>query len=413
MALTPVCDLFVLCGETSGDAYGAAIVSALREAHPELAVAAMGGEHLRRAGAEIDQSIEGLAVMGLGPVLARLPEFIRLGMRVADLVRTRRPKVVLTVDYPGFNMRLLRRIADLRRDGTRFVHVVAPQVWAWKPRRAKAIAATVDRLLCFFPFEPPLFNRFADRTFSGFPGCQAEFVGHPLVDLMAEPRDPAAIEGQAGLAPGQPFLLLAPGSRPKEIAALLPVYHQAAELVQARIPGIGVAVSRLPDLPLELYRRATHLPLVDGRYRDLLVRAHVAVIASGTATLEAALAGTPHVIAYRTDRLTAAVARRVILTDHVGLPNLVAGARVVPEVLQDQLNPERLAAHVLALWQGARRARCLADLADVRQRLGGGGAMARMAAVVDAELRRGERRDTGAFAPGSVTRSRTETLEKT
>ena len=402
MALTPACDLFILVGEASGDAYGAAILQALRTRHPDLVCAAMGGERLAAAGAEIEQPIDGLAVMGLGPVLARLPEFIRLSLRLQRVVRARRPKVVLTIDYPGFNLRLVRQLADLRRAGTRFIHVVAPQVWAWKPRRSKAIARSVDRLLCFFPFEPPLFNRFQERY-----DFHADFVGHPLVDLVTGDASdqPLALE----IDPQAKLLLLAPGSRPREIAALLPVFHKAAELA---LPHLGErvqpVVSRCSELPLELYRRHTHFPLVDGGYRALCRAAHGGLIASGTATLEAALCGLPHVIGYHTDRLTAAVARRVLLTKHVGLPNIVADRRLIPEVLQDQLTPERLAQHLIKLWSGRGRADMLAGLAEVRTRLGAGGAVARMAQAVADELFAGRRRDTSLFPPGSVARSRTE-----
>jgi lipid-A-disaccharide synthase len=402
MALTPACDLFVLVGEASGDAYGAAILQALRERHPDLVCAAMGGERLAAAGAEIEQSIDGLAVMGLGPVLARLPEFIRLGLRLQRVVRSRRPKVVLTIDYPGFNLRLVRKLADLRQAGTRFVHVVAPQVWAWKPRRSKAVSRSVDRLLCFFPFEPPLFNRFHERF-----GIQADFVGHPLVDLVNQDHSGPALAADA--YHGKQLLLIAPGSRPREVAALLPVFHKAAELVLPHLgPQVQPIVSRCPDLPLDLYRRHTHFPLVDGGYRALCRAAHGGLIASGTATLEAALCGLPHVIGYHTDRLTAAVARQVVLTRHVGLPNIVADRRFIPEVLQDQLVPERLAQHLLRLWSGSGRTTMLAGLSEVRSKLGSGGAVARMAQAVADELFAGRRRDTSMFAPGSVARSRTE-----
>ncbi len=399
--MSPLCDLFVLCGEPSGDAYAATIVRHVLAERPGTTVAALGGDHLREAGAEIEHPIDGLAVMGLWPVLARLPEFLRLGKRLEHVIRARRPRVVLTIDYPGFNLRLVRRLADLRQHGTRFVHVVAPQVWAWKPRRAKRIAASVDRLLCFFPFEPALFNRFADRL-----PCRAEFVGHPLLDLvdadLAEPRRSqtlADLDTACGLKPRHDLLLLAPGSRAKEVAPLLPIYAKAAELVQHRLGDLAgrpvqVAVSRVPDLPLDLYRSATHFPLIEGRYRAACLRARGALIASGTATLEAALCGLPHAIAYRCDRLTAAVARQVLLTDHVGLPNIVLGRRAFPEVLQSQVTPERLAAHLLNLWAGERREQMLADLKAVRHALGAGGAVARMGAVLLAELDQGRRKMT-------------------
>jgi lipid-A-disaccharide synthase len=395
MSIAPSCDLVVLTGETSGDAYGAAILEALRVTHPDLVCAAMGGEHLRAAGAEIEQPIDGLAVMGLAPVLARLPEFIRLGLRLERMIRSRRPKVILTIDYPGLNMRLLRKLQDLRHEGTRFVHLVAPQVWAWKPRRAKAIAATVDHLLCFFPFEPPLFNRYAHR----YPAFRAEFVGHPLVDLVHQ-IDTTDLDRDQGWNAADPVLLLAPGSRQREVAKLLSIFHQAAEIALPtleRLSGrtVQVVVARVPEFPLDLYRKATHFSLIEGSYRALCARARCGLIASGTATLEAALAGLPHVIAYHTDRLTAAVARHVLLTKHVGLPNIVADARILPEVLQDQLTPQRLAQHLMQQWaEGAVRAAVRNGLTMTRERLGAGGAIARITQALNLELDLGTRRQT-------------------
>lgn len=387
MGLTPTCDLFVVCGEPSGDAYAAAIVEALQARRPELTVAAMGGPALKAVGCEMEQDIDGLAVMGFFPVLARLGEFSRLMKRMAAVIRARRPRAVLTVDYPGFNLRLLRRLAGLRGDGTRFIHVVAPQVWAWKPRRAKRIAHTVDRLLCFFPFEPPLFNRFA--------AAQADFVGHPLADLIPSGIDCKPLADELGLRPQDRLLLLAPGSREREIAPLLPIFDRAVELAWPRLRTPGgrtvVAIAKAPEHTRELYRDASSHALVEGRYRELCARAHVALIASGTATLEAAILGLPHIVAYRTDAISARIARHVLLVDHIGLPNLVHGRRVCPEVLQDQLTPERLAAHLVRLWEGPARDECVATLRTTRAALGGGGAMGRIADAVNEEMIRGRR----------------------
>lgn len=369
----------VLTGEPSGDAYGAAVVERLRQRLPDLSVSAMGGPHLAAAGADIVQDSAGLAVMGFLPVLARLPEFIALGRRMAAIIAARRPQVVLSIDYPGFNLRLARRCAALRGQGVRFVHLVAPQVWAWKPRRAKSVARSVDRLLCFFPFEPPLFSRF---------GCQTDFVGHPLLDLIPPAADlRAAIDAEQGWRAEERLLLIAPGSREREIHALLPLFDRAARAVIGRVPGpVRVAVATVADRDTALYRRYTAFPLIPGRYRELCARAHAGFIASGTATLEAGLLGLPHVIAYRADRIQAALARRLVIAEHVGLPNIIAGRRIVPEVLQDELDVPRLVAHLLRLWEGPRRAACLADLAEVRVRLGAGGALERIAAILADEL---------------------------
>lgn len=389
MTLVPLCDLFVCAGEASGDGYGAAVVRALRQRRPDLVAAAMGGPHLAGAGAEIEQDIDGMAVMGLWPVLARLPTFVHILGHVERTVRARRPKVLLTIDYPGFNLRLARRLADLRREGMRIVHVVAPQVWAWRPRRAKRIAASVDRLLCFFPFEPALFTRF---------GCDAVHVGHPLVDLVPEGIPTAALDRDLGIA-GRRLLLVAPGSREREVRTLLPVMARAAVAVARRIdPAPAVVVSRVSELPLDLYRSVTDLPLVEGRWRELCARARAGCLASGTATLEAGLIGLPHAICYRMDVLSATIARHLLLTDHVGLPNLVCGRRVCPELLQEQFGEARLVAHLLRLWEGPRRGECRAGLAELRTRLGGGGALERIAAVVDQELSAGRRHFTHATA---------------
>lgn len=380
--MLPGCDLFVCCGETSGDAYAAAIVSELQRRQPQLVVAAMGGPALQAAGAEIEQDIDGLAVMGFIPVLKRLPEFIALGRKMAATIRARRPRVVLTVDYPGFNLRLLRRLKDLRKGGTRFIHLVAPQVWAWKPRRAKIISQTVDRLLCFFPFEPPLFNRFH--------AAKAEFVGHPLVDLIPTGSDCRAVVEELGLRPADRLLLLAPGSREREVAGLLPMFDRAVELVRHRLTApdgrVVIAIAATPELPRTAYRAHSELPLVEGHFRELCARSHVGLIASGTATLEAALLGLPHILAYRTDTISGRLARHLLLVNHIGLPNLVHGERVCPEVLQDELTPERLAAHLLRLWDGPERDRCRATLATTTARLGGGGAMRRIADIIAGDL---------------------------
>lgn len=391
MPLAPPCDLFVLAGEASGDAYAAAIVERLRARDPDLVVAGMGGPAMAAAGVEIEQDSEGLAVMGFLPVLARLPEFIRLGRRLAAVVRARRPRAVLTVDYPGFNLRLLRRLAPMRASGTRFVHVVAPQVWAWKPRRAKPIARSVDRLLCFFPFEPVCFERFA-------PGVP-RFVGHPLVDLIPSGMDCGPVARELGLRPEDRLLLIAPGSRLREVEGLLPAFDRALELARPRLGAPGgrlvAAIAKAPEIDREVYRRHSHLPLIEGRYRELCARAHVGLIASGTATLEAAIIGLPHVIAYRTDVVSARLARHLLRVGHIGLPNIILGGRVCPEVLQDELTPERLAGHLLRLWEGPVRGERHARLATTRAVLGGGGAMGRIADAVQEELARGRRvRDT-------------------
>jgi lipid-A-disaccharide synthase len=279
---------------------------------------------------------------------------------------------------------LVRSLSDLRANGTRFIHLVAPQVWAWKPRRAKSIARSVDRLLCFFPFEPPLFERH---------GGHADFVGHPLSDLIPENLPTASVEQELSLTAEDRLLLLAPGSREREVRALLPIFDRVAEDLIKRLDGrLRVAIAKATDLDRAIYREFSDFPLVEGRFRELCARAHAGLIASGTATLEAGIIGLPHVIAYRMDPITAMLTRHVLLIDHVGLPNIIHGKRVCPEVLQDQLDERRVGAHLMTLWQGPRREQCLSYLRRTRELLGGGGAMGRIASIIEQELRLGQRR---------------------
>ena len=377
-AAYPPCDIFIMVGEPSGDAYAADLVREIQARNPDLRLAAAGCEGLRSTGIEIDQDMSAYAVMGFVAVAKRIGEFKRLGKNISRIVRERKPKVLITVDYPGFNLRLLKNVKELQAAGTKFCHVVAPQVWAWKPRRAKKVAQLVDRLCCFFPFEPPLFTRH---------GGDAAFVGHPLVDAMPM----TTVESQERLrtefkVPSNArVVLLAPGSREAEVSSLLPIFDEALAKVSHRLVSSGPVVpivAKSPHLDHALYRKFCHHRLIEDRYRDLLHIAHVGLIASGTATLEAALAGLPHVIAYKGDGLSAAIARQVILTDHVGLPNIVHKKRICPEVLQDQCEPVRLAAHLERLWGGAVREKSMKLLAQTREKLGGGHAMERIASEV-------------------------------
>lgn len=381
LGMSPSCDLVLLAGERSGDAYGAAIVRTLRLDRPDLRCAALGGDQLRAAGAEILHDHAGMALMGIVPVLRRLPEFISLGRRLAEQITARRPLVLLSIDYPGFNLRLLRRLAPLRAAGTRFVHLVAPQVWAWKPGRARRIAQSIDRLLCFFPFEPPLFTRH---------GLRADFVGHPMADLVPESLPVAALRTRLGLSTADRLLLLAPGSRRAEVAAILPIQIAAWKLIAPRLSAPGgrvvAAVSRVGELPDALYAPAQGLPQIVDEYQTACAAAHLGVIASGTASLEAAILGLPHVLVYRGDAVSAELGRHLVLCGHFGLPNLVHGRRICPELLQRECEPVRLASRMASCWGDHRHQAMALGLAGTRDRLGGGGALARISAQIAEEI---------------------------
>ena len=375
----PTCDLYILTGERSGEAYAAAVLRHLQQLRPDLRCLAMGGEELSQAGAEIEFSSDGYDVVGFIPIALQLRKFLARRRDLVAAIKRHQPKVVLSIDYPGMNMDVQERLSEL--GACTRIHVVAPQVWAWRPWRAKKYAHACDRLACFFPFEPAYFTPF---------GCQADFIGHPMVDMIAaEPLHQLSAEAQA-VDLKKPLLLLAPGSRSTEVALLLPIFDAAARSLQrllaARGEEISVAIARSDRLPDAAYAAHSQFPRVTNNYRQLCSVAHVAAISSGTATLEAALIGLPHVACYKTDAATARLAKHLINTAHIALPNIVHGERVIPELLQNELTVERLCLHLLGLWQGSRRERCLKTLGKTTEKLGGRGAMAKLARLVDEEI---------------------------
>lgn len=367
--------LFVSAGEASGDRHAAGLVRALRRRVGDVEVRGLGGDALAAEGAHLLARVEDLSVLGFGEVLRRLPFFRALLDRAAREIEAWRPDVVIPVDYPGFNLRLARRA---REHGHRVVYYIAPQVWAWRRERRPGIARAVDRLLVVFPFEEPLFRE---------AGIDAVFVGHPLLD--ASEALPAAddVRRRLGAAHATPLLALLPGSRVQEVRAILPPLLAGTRAL--REEGVIVAVSRAPGLPDALFAtaQAEGFPVYSDAAAGLARAADAALVASGTATLETGLLGTPLAVVYRTSAFNWSLARALVKVRTVGLVNIAAGGERVPELLQHQLNPTRVreTAHRL-LFDPTERVEQAAYLATLRGRLGGGGAAERAAAAVEALL---------------------------
>jgi len=362
----------VVAGEASGDLHAARVVEALR-ALGACRVAGVAGPALRAAGVEPLAAMEDLAVLGFAEIPARLPALLTTRARLLRALSEFSPHAVVLVDYPGFNLRLG---PELKRRGARIFYYIAPQVWAWHAERAQAMARWVDRLAVVFPFEEPLFRA---------AGVAATFVGHPLMDGLKPEVDEAIFRAELGATPGQRILGLLPGSRAQELERhLKPMLAAARELTHTR-PDLIAVLPLAPGLePRGLSPAALGgVRLVRGRVHATQAFATACAVASGTATLETALFGTPLAIVYRTGWLNYAIARRVVRLPRIGLPNIVAGADVAPELIQDALTPHRLAA-TLAPWLddaavgSARRAM----LAVVRERLGGPGASRRTAELL-------------------------------
>lgn len=362
----------IVAGEASGDLHAARLVEALHALGP-CRVRGVAGPALRAAGVEPLMAMEKIAVLGYSEVLARLPALLETRRRVLRALETDPPDVVVLVDFPGFNLRFG---PHLKRRGARIFYYIAPQVWAWRAERAAAMARWVDRLAVVFPFEEPLFRA---------AGVDATFVGHPLLDELEPETDEATFRAEIGATQGQRLLGLLPGSRVQELERHVDVLVAASRLLAAGRPDLVPVLPLAPGLDPGCIagRDLAGIRIVQGRTRATQAFATACAVASGTATLETALFGTPLAIIFRTGWLNYAYARRMVRLRRIGLPNIVAEREVAPELIQDALTPERLAA-ALAPWlddpevNAAQRR----GLEIVRERLGGAGAAARAAALL-------------------------------
>ncbi len=330
--------VFLVAGEASGDVIGGHLMAALkRKTGGAIRFAGVGGPRMAAEGLVSRFPIAELAVMGLAEVVPHIPRLLRRIREVADAATRARPAAVVTIDSPDFSFRVQKRLAGTQ---AKRIHVVAPQVWAYRPGRAAKLSAFLDRLLVLLPFEPPFFERY---------GLACSFIGHPAIEEGLDRGDGAAFRVRHGIAPARPILLLLPGSRRSEVGRMLPVFAATAALLRQSIPDFVVivpSVSHLvPFVRAELARLGLEALVVEGRADKLgaFAAGRAALAASGTVTLELGLAGLPMVVAYRMNPLTAAIARRLVRVPHVAMINLVLKRGLVPEFLLEACRPERLA----------------------------------------------------------------------
>lgn len=359
--------VFLSAGEESGDQHGARVARALLERWPEARLLGLGGPRMEAEGVELLAGLDDLAVMGFTEVLAHLPFFWKLERRVNALLDTGIIDLVIPVDYPGFNLRLTRSAS---RRGIPVLYYIAPQVWAWKKRRAARLARDATHIAVILPFEVPIFQE---------EGGAVTFVGHPLLDRPDEVPERRPFLESLGLDPDAPVLALFPGSRRQELDRHLDLFLETAQALESDFPGLQVAVARAGSVSNDLYDGVEE-PVTD-RSRALLRHARAALVKSGTSTLEAALEGTPFVTAYRTSPLTHFLARRLVSLDRIALANLVAGVDVTPEAIQGEATPSRLGELLRPLLDpgSPERSETTDRLGRVRQALGEPGAAARVA----------------------------------
>jgi lipid-A-disaccharide synthase len=366
--------LLLSCGEPSGDLYAGALIRELHGLAPGTVVAGLGGPQFAAAGGRLLADYRGLAVTGLTEAIAKIPRSLATLRRLVAHARAERPDALVVVDFPDFNFPLARRIRKL---GIPVVYYISPQIWAWRSGRMKTIREVASCVLVIFPFEEKIYRD---------AGVPVEFVGHPLVDLTAPSESPDALVRRLGLQTSAPIVAVLPGSRPNEVRRILPDLVAAAHRIRSRVPGAQFIIARAPNLDDELFAAAKGLPLcaiVEGQTDAVLEAADVALTASGTATVQTALHDTPMVVVYRLSRLTYRLGRRLVKLDTFGMVNLIAGERIVPELIQDAFTPDAVADEAVSLLTDrARASRVSAGLARVRERLGGPGASRRAAEAI-------------------------------
>lgn len=372
--------ILIVTGEASGDLHGANLAKELRDLRPDVELMGVGGAKMQAAGVRLIEGIERLDVIGMVG-LAQLRAAIHNYKVLSRFLRETPLDTVVFIDHPGLNLRLARMA---KRAGHRIVYYIAPQVWAWHPGRMKIISKVVDRMIVILPFEKALFSQ---------AGVPCDFVGHPLLDHVAPAYDRPDLRKRFGLDATAPVLGLLPGSREREVRSLLPVMLQAVRRLEPAYPSLQVVIAQASSIRDELLDellagKGVKVRIVKDQPNEVMAAADLLLVASGTATLQAAMVGTPMIIVYRVSSLTYWLGRWLIRVKWIGLVNIIAGRTVAPELIQHDLTPERLteeAAHLLRDREAHRQMR--EALRAVRKSLGEPGASRRAAAVILAECR--------------------------
>jgi lipid-A-disaccharide synthase len=372
----PPIPLLLSAGEASGDMYAARLATALRQ-RLNVSIFGMGGPQMRAAGVEIITDYSEVSVVGITEVLKRLPSLFRAMRRLVDEAALRRPPLAILTDFPGFHLRLGRK---LRSKGIRNVYYICPQFWAWRPWRANLVRRRFAQALCIFPFEEKFY---ADA------GVPVKFIGHPLVGNVTATLTRELFCKKYGLEPGSSIITILPGSRQGEIAHHVPVLEGALAEIRKKLPAppqIVVAVAPGLDVPRLEARFPTgwHVRFLKDETYNALAAADLAIVSSGTATVEAALLGKPMIVVYRLSPMTARLAKPLVRTKFFSMVNLIAGRAVVPELIQDDFTPQRLAAEVEQLLSASVQAKNRVEkmrqgLEEVRRLLGPPGAVERAA----------------------------------
>ena len=368
--------MLMVAGEASADLHGSNLVKAMKASCPGVTFCGIGGTNMKQAGVKILVSSSDMAVVGLTEVLQRFHTIFRAANKLKATLKTHHPDLLILIDYPDFNL-YMARIA--RRLQIPVLYYISPQVWAWRRGRVKKIARRVDRMAVILPFEEAFYRK---------RGVTVDYVGHPLLDAFKRETynlQPATRNPQP--ATRNPVVGLLPGSRREEIRNMLPIMIRSAEILKIRYPDIRcllpLAKTIEPEFIDSFIRKSSlNIEVHQGDIYEVLDRCHIALVTSGTATLDTAIMAVPMVIVYKVAPLSYRVGKMLIKTSFIGLANLVAGERVVPELIQDEVTPERLADEALTLIENEHvRKKMITKLHGIRKRLGEGGASERTAKI--------------------------------
>jgi lipid-A-disaccharide synthase len=376
-------EIFILAGEVSGDLHASGLIREYHKLSPEVRFFGTGGDRMIAEGVEAVYHVKDIGFLGIVEVVKHLPFIRRMMRRLLDECRRRRPQAVVLVDYPGFNLRFakeLRAIPELAR--TPILYYISPQVWAWHASRIPQIARLVNRMAVIFDFEVPLYQA---------AGLHTEFVGHPMLEIVHPSSTAEAWRRALHLSMTTPLLAVMPGSRLQEVRSLFPLFLQTIVLLRQELPELKALVGCSPSIEEQVYREFLESTSLNGNdvilrrgdNYDILAHCDVALVASGTVTLETAILGTPLVMAYRLSHLTYLLGRHLVKIPDLALVNVVAGKRVVPEFVQSAAQPQALAAEIASLLKDSTRRRAMRlELAKVRDKLGQPGASRNVAAIL-------------------------------
>jgi lipid-A-disaccharide synthase len=372
----PIMKIMFCAGEASGDMHGAGLARTILEIAPETELIGMGGSQMAAAGVRILYDIKNLGFIGIGEIIKKIPFFFRLRDFLLQQMKEEKPDILVCIDYPGFNMRLIKKAKAL---GIPVVYYILPTIWAWHKSRGPVIAQYTDLAIALFPFEEQLYRRI---------GTHVVYAGHPLLDVVHPDMDAAAARTYFGLDPAKRTILLMPGSRLQEVKGLLPDMLGAARRIAAVVPDVQFLLPRATTIDKELldeYIKAGGVPVVvaQDHVYDMMNVSTAAIVASGTATLETAIMGLPTVLTYRVSALTYWLAKLLVHVTSIGLPNIIAGHRIMPELWQKDVTPERICAEILPILQDkAVEAARRQDMASVRQIMGESGAIRRISTTI-------------------------------